>query len=229
MATLAELYEYLEKKRDNKHIEKVFLYDTFLPEEQPEARLEILLWWKIEQLVEDENCSIDKDFAVAYFDERTKTTNNQLLKYRYQYFIYLLTNDNRNAKQSIDALIAVIGTLLPENKEDYPYRAENAIEILMLLTKRVKYRILEASDLIWKVLKSDYGYRTKIVCIRLAKGKGFFPNIDAEKIVHLCQNLLSLAKDKWRENCCELGLFYSSKLQRESIESTSKCKIMNKL
>lgn len=29
MATLAELYEYLEKKRDNKHIEKVFLYDTF--------------------------------------------------------------------------------------------------------------------------------------------------------------------------------------------------------
>ena len=209
MATLAELYEYLEKKRDNKHIEKVFLYDTFLPEEQPEARLEILLWWKIEQLVEDENCSIDKDFAVAYFDERTKTTNNQLLKYRYQYFIYLLTNDNRNAKQSIDALIAVIGTLLPENKEDYPYRAENAIEILMLLTKRVKYRILEASDLIWKVLKSDYGYRTKIVCIRLAKGKGFFPNIDAEKIVHLCQNLLSLAKDKWRENCCELGLFYS--------------------
>lgn len=216
MATLAELYEYLEKKRDNKHIENVFLYDTFLPEEQPEARLEILLWWKIEQLVEDENCSIDKDFAVAYFDERTKTTNNQLLKYRYQYFIYLLTNDNRNAKQSIDALIAVIGTLLPENKEDYPYRAENAIEILMLLTKRVKYRILEASDLIWKVLKSDYGYRTKIVCIRLAKGKGFFPNIDAEKIVHLCQNLLSLAKDKWRENCCELGLFYSSKLQRES-------------
>ena len=216
MATLAELYEFLEKKQDNKHIDRVFLYDTFLPEERSRARLEILLWWKVEQLVEDENCSIDKDFAVAYFDKRTKTTNNQLLKYRYQYFIYLFTNDNRYAKQSIDALIVVIGTLLPENKEEYPYRAENAIEILMLLTKRVKYRIPEARDLIWKVLESDYGYRTKIVCIRLAKEKGFFPSIDAEKIVLLCQDLLPLAKDKWREDCCELGLSYSSKLQRGS-------------
>lgn len=156
------------------------------------------------------------DFAIAYFDDRTKTTKNQLLKYRYHYFNYLFTNDNRYAKRSIDALIAVIGTLLPENKEEYPYRAENAIEILMSLTKRVKYRILEASDLIWKILESDYGYRTKIVCIRLAKGKGFSQSMDAEKIVYLCLNLLSLAKDKWRENCCELGLFYSLKLQRES-------------
>lgn len=81
----------------------------------------------------------------------------------------MFTNDNRYAKRSIDALIAVIGTLLPENKEEYPYRAENAIEILMSLTKRVKYRILEASDLIWKILESDYGYRTKIVCIRLVR------------------------------------------------------------
>ena len=59
--------------------------------------------------------------------ERVKATSNQLLKYRYQYFIYLLTNDNRYAKQSIDALMAVIGTLLPKNKEEYPHQAENSI------------------------------------------------------------------------------------------------------
>lgn len=216
MATLAELYEFLEKKQDDKQIDRMFSYDTFSLEERPQARLEIFSWWEIERLVEDENCLMDKSFAVDYFEERVKATSNQLLKYRYQYFIYLLTNDNRYAKQSIDALMAVIGTLLPKNKEEYPHQAENALSILMSLTKRVKYKISEATELIWGVLKADYGYRTKIVCIRLAKEKVFFPSKDAEKIVCLCKDLLSLAKDNWRETCCELGLFYSSKLQRES-------------
>lgn len=55
-----------------------------------------------------------------------------------------------------------------------------------------------------------------MVCIRLAKEKGFFPSRDAKKIVCLCKDLLSLVKDSWRENCCELGLFYSSKIQGEA-------------
>lgn len=216
MATLAELYEFLENKQDNELINCMFSYDSFLPEEQPKARLEILTWWKIELLVKDKKCPIDKDFTVAYFVERIKATNNQLLKYRYNYFIYLLTNDNRYAKKAIDALIEVIGTLLPEDKEDYPQHAEDAIEVLMSLTKRVKYKTSEATELIWNVLNSDYGYRTKMVCIKLAKEKTFFPSSDAGKIVSICKNLLLLTKGRWRENCCELGLFYTSKLQGEA-------------
>ena len=189
MVTLAELYNFLEKKQDNEHIDSVFSYDTFLPDEWPQARLEILAWWKIEHLVEDENCPIDKDFALDYFDERAKITNNQLLKYRYNYFAYLLyPNDNRYAKQSIDALVEVVGTLLPEDKDDYPHQAEDAIEVLMSLSKRVKYRTKEVTGLIWSVLDSDYGYRTKIVCIRVAREQAFFSSYDAEKIVCLCQD-----------------------------------------
>ena len=99
MATLAELYEFLETKQDDSHLDSRFSYDAFLPVEQPKARLEILTWWKIERLIEDENCNFDKNFIVSYFDERVKATNNQLLKYRYNYFISLLTNDNRYAKR----------------------------------------------------------------------------------------------------------------------------------
>ena len=44
MVTLAELYNFLEKKQDNEHIDSVFSYDTFLPDEWPQARLEILAW-----------------------------------------------------------------------------------------------------------------------------------------------------------------------------------------
>ena len=139
----------MKTKQDDSHLDSRFSYDAFLPVEQPKARLEILTWWKIERLIEDENCNFDKNFIVSYFDERVKATNNQLLKYRYNYFISLLTNDNRYAKQSIDALIAVINTLLPKDKEDYPHVAEKAIEVLMSLIKRVKYKIPEATDLIW--------------------------------------------------------------------------------
>ena len=92
MATLAELYEFLETKQDDSHLDSRFSYDAFLPVEQPKARLEILTWWKIERLIEDENCNFDKNFIVSYFDERVKATNNQLLKYRYNYFCLLYTS-----------------------------------------------------------------------------------------------------------------------------------------
>ena len=62
-------------------------------------------------------------------------------------------------EKSIDALMKVIDTLLPEDKEDYPHQAKDAIEILMSQTKRVKYKMPGATELIWNVLKSDYGGR----------------------------------------------------------------------
>jgi len=217
MATLAELYEFLETKRDDEHIDSVYSYDAFSPEEWPKARMEILTWWKVERLVEDENCPIDKDFAIAYFDERGNATNNLLLKYRYNYFAHLLTaNDNRYAKRAIDALMGVIETLLPDDKEDYPHHADDAIEVLMSLVKRVKYRNKDATELVWGLLESDYGYRTKLVCLRAAKEQAFFPASDAEKIVCLCKELLPLAKDGWRENCCKLGLSFASKFQGQA-------------
>lgn len=41
MATLAELYEFLETKQDDSHLDSRFSYDAFLPVEQPKARLDI--------------------------------------------------------------------------------------------------------------------------------------------------------------------------------------------
>ena len=214
MKTLSELYDFLEDKRDDKHIDGLLSYDAALPEEWQKARLEILTWWKIERIVKDDNCHIDRSFAVAYFEERANATNNKLLKYRYNYFAYLLSNtDNRFAKHSIDALIETIEPLLPKDKEGYPKYAEDAIEILMSLSKRIKYRIDDATRLIWNILLSDYGYRTKLVCVRVAKERAFFPTTDAEKIVCLCKELFPITKDGWRENCCMLGLYYASKLQ----------------
>lgn len=106
----------------------------------------------------------------------------------------------------------MINILLLKDKEDYLYVVEKVIEVLMLLIKRVKYKIFEVIDLIWGVLELDYGYCIKMVCIRLVKEKGFFLSCDVKKIVCLCKDLLLLVKDSWCENCCELGLFYLLKI-----------------
>lgn len=213
MVTLNELYKYLEKKNDEEHIDSMFPYSEFSPEEQPRARLELLSWWKIERIVEDENFVIDKTEATAYFDSRIKGTANLLLKYRYAYFAYLLSSNNQYAQRALDSLIDVIEDLLPEDKDDYPYNADDALEVLLALSQRIKYRKDDVKLLLWRMLESDYGYRTKLVCIRKAKNVDFFAASESEKLSILCKELLPLAKDSWREGCCEVGLFYSSKLQ----------------
>lgn len=218
MATLKELYEYLETRHDAEHLDSVFPYGAFPSEEQPKARLELLTWWKVERLVEDENCVIDKEMATAYFEERIKATGNLLLKYRYSYFAYLLTNNNRYAKKAVDALIDGFTVLLPEDKDDYPHNADEAIEVMMSLSKKIKYRTQDVASCVWQVLDSDYGYRTKMVCIQRAKAVEFFAANDAERVAEYCKTLFPQTKDGWREGCCEAGLFYASKLQNGAKE-----------
>ena len=81
MATLAELYEYLETKRDDEHIDSVYSYSNFSPEEWPKARLEILAWWKVERLTEDENrCQgTDTVLKTKVFGLKVRHFNNSCL------------------------------------------------------------------------------------------------------------------------------------------------------
>lgn len=215
MASLTELYDYLETKKDTEHIDKMFPYGEFEPEEQPRARYEIVTWWYVERIVNDENFVLDKRDAIAYFSARLESTNNNLLKYRYNHFIFLLTNDNRYGQQAIDALIYCFQGLLPEDKNDYPHQADDAIVVLMGLSKKIKYRIDDVAELLWKLLDSDYGYRTKMVIVRDAKDIGFFPVSDAERLVVLCKELLPQTKDGWRESCCVAGIHYANRLQKQ--------------
>ena len=66
MTTLKELYDYLESWNGEGHIESMFPYTGFIPIDLPKARLEMLTWWKIENLVKDKSCEIDREKATAY-------------------------------------------------------------------------------------------------------------------------------------------------------------------
>lgn len=43
----------------------------------------------------------------------------------------LTTNDNRFAQRAINALMCVIETLLPDDKEGYPHHADDAIKPIL--------------------------------------------------------------------------------------------------
>lgn len=213
MATLSELYTYLEGKRDQSHIDNDFPWLSFPETEREESRFEILTWWKLERLVEDENCPIDKEKALAYFDKRIATTGNSFLVYRYSYFAYLLSNNKQYAEKAVDALIDSLLGLLPEKKDDYPSRAKDAIENLQVLSKRIKYRQKEAGEIMWRILNGDYGCRTKLVILEDAQQNAFFSAKEAERVAEKCKQLLPLAPEHWDEKCCEVGLHYAAKLQ----------------
>lgn len=212
MATLSELYKYLEEKKDDDVIDFNFPSSSFPMEEQEKALFELFAWWKIER-VKKNNLGIDVDKAIAYFDERISSTKNQFLKYRYYYFLYFLSNNNKYAEKAVDALMICLKDLLPKEKYVYPHNIENTIAVLMNLSKRVKYHQNEVKELIWSILNSNYGHFTKLVILNNAQKYDFFKVDDAEKISHICKLLLPLTSKYWKERCCEIGLHYAVKLQ----------------
>lgn len=219
--TLKDLYIFLEKKNDSKQIEAIFPWDSFSSDEQEVARFEILSWWNLENVVKDDNCLIDQSKAIPYFKKRIESTNNLFLKYRYSYFSFLLSKDNRFAKNAIDALILCINNLLPNNKEDYPTQAVRAMEVLLLLSKNIKYRQDDVETLLWNILDSEYGCKTKLSFLEEAKKQNFLPAKIAERASKKCKELLTIIGKRWDENCCEIGLFYSKKIQNGGNEYKS--------
>ncbi|MBR4390509.1 MAG: DUF4209 domain-containing protein [Bacteroidales bacterium] len=213
MAALDDIYAFLEKKNDAKPIDSVFPWDSFSSDEQQLARLEILSWWNLEKVVEDDNCPIDTTKAISYFKKRIENTNNYFLRYRYCYFAYLLTKNNCFAKNAVDALILCINNLLPENKEEYPNQAVKAIGIVMMLSKSIKYKQEDVRNLLWDVLDSGYGYKTKLSFLEEAIKQKFLLAKEAERASKKCKELLTSVGKRWDEKCCEIGLFYAKKIQ----------------
>ena len=151
--------------------------------------------------------------AISYLKKRIKCTANNILKYRYCYFLYLLSSNKTYAEEVINTLIKCLEDLLPKENDGYPHNAEDAIEILMNLSKRVKYNQNEVKELIWSILNSNYGHFTKLVILNNAQKYDFVKIGDAEKVVNICKQLLPLTSKYWKERCCKIGLHYAAKLQ----------------
>lgn len=216
MKNLHELYEFLEGKKDLRNIDNVFLWEDFSLDEKEKLKLETLCWRDIDLIIEKNIYSINRENAISYFLKRSVESNNMLLKYRYSYFLYKLSSDNRYAKNTIDNLISCIPELLSEFK-DCIY-VEKALDIILNLSKRIKYKRDEVTEFFWNMIDSDCEYRFKILFIEGVKNNEFIASREAERIVRKCHELSSIAIENWKNKCCELGIFYASKLGAESKE-----------
>lgn len=213
MATLSELYKYLEDKKDQSHIDGDFPWLSFGEKERDEARLEILTWWNIKHIVGDDGCPIDRVKALAYFDRRIDSTGNQYLLHRYCYFSYLLSNNRKYAEKAIDSLISCLEDLILEEKGTYPSHTKDAIATLLSLSRKIKYNQKNSETLIWRILDSDCGSITKLLILEEGKQCSFFTASHAFRIVEKCKQILPTAPGLWKDRCCEIGLFFSAKLQ----------------
>ena len=74
MAALAKLYEFLEKKRDEEHIDSMFCFHMmhFHLKKAPCTAWDSFVW-EIERLVENENCLMGKWLILCIWKYETQT------------------------------------------------------------------------------------------------------------------------------------------------------------
>ena len=215
MRLLSDIYKELEGKRDLKSPSFEFVFSSLAEADQSAARLEILTWWNMDRIDEWTALRGMKKQSVSYLKRRVKETGNPILLYRYNLFLYAMTKDNRYAGKSIDAVIESLPLLLIDDEKLFSAHSDMAIKDLMTLSKRIKDKLQDASSALWLILNtSQYGYKTKLEILDLAKEIGFFGVADAPEIIKICQGLFPDTKDGWREKCCSIGLHYATKMNK---------------
>ncbi len=109
--TLSDLYLILEQKSDVRPVDFRIEPSVFVSEEQLCVRVEVLLWWDLNKVLDWPVISENLEQCKAYLLHRLSETSNPVLLYRYNLFLYALTKDNRYAGRSIDALVECLPSL----------------------------------------------------------------------------------------------------------------------
>lgn len=216
MSTLPEIYKELEGKRDLALPSFLFDNASFTEEEQPAARLEYFTWLNMDMVDSWTVLKEGTEQWISYLRMRAKETANPILLYRYNLFLYALTNDNRYARKSIDAIIDGLPSLLSDDELLFSAHSDWAARDLMKMSKQIKDKRQDAFTALWTILNSSqYGYKTKLEILDQAMEVRFFGVADAPGIVDICQGIFPDTKDGWREKCCLIGLHYAAKMQKE--------------
>lgn len=215
MRLLSDIYKELEGKRDLEFPSFEFDFSSFAVEDQLAARLEILTWWNMDKVDEWTALENEKEQSVSYLRRRVEETDNSILLYRYNLFLYALTKDNRYALRSIDEIIACLPSLLVDDEMFFDARFDRAIKDLITLSTHIKNKLQDTSTALWSILdSSQYGYKTKLEILDQAMEAGFFGVADASRIVEICQDIFPDTKDGWRDRCCSIGLHYAAKMHK---------------
>jgi len=164
-----------------------------------------------------------KDFVKAYLNERILTTNNNLLKGKYNHFLYCLTKNNQYGKQAIEEYQKTLLLYLASpNQEKIYLNFEDILSITINLTKSIKYKTEEVKNQVHGYLTDQNVYdRIKTSVIKLLSENTLFKVEEIGYIPELCCDLAKKeSKHRFIEINLQLGLKIARKLKNTEIQRT---------
>lgn len=108
-----------------------------------------------------------KDCVIEYLIMRLQKTQNNLLKGKYNHFLYLITRNNQYGNQSIDEYQQTLASFMDIDPNGYVnLNFQIILDNILLLTKSTQYKAEELKEQIHSYLKDSvvhYRIKTKII------------------------------------------------------------------
>ena len=160
----------------------------------------------------------EKDFkekAVEYLENRIGKTSNNILRTKYYHFLYILTHNNRYAKQAIDKYYLILSNIYGiltngENINDFVI----TLRVILQLTEEIKYETENLKARISSYLSDNsLCNNIKYYILEIIHDSKIFKSTDICDFPALC---LQMAKNETNtnliENILELGLHFARRI-----------------
>jgi hypothetical protein len=177
---------------------------------------------KIRQKFDD-----SKYFIKEYLEERLKNTQNNLLKGKYNHFLYCLTKNNQYGNKAIDEFQKTLLFYLNSPKQENTYlKFKDIFEVIIKLTEATKYKIEELKEQAHNYLRNPkIQDRIKTSVIELICTTRLFKIKELDYVPEICCVLAEKeSKHRFIEINLELGHKIAIRLQDNVMQ-----KIINEL
>ena len=155
-----------------------------------------------------------KDFVFSYLEERIQDTNNNRLKAKYNFALYLLRKDNKYCIESIMQYKTVVSQ---KSLGKYDPVAIEAVELIIKLSTKIKHKLDELREYICALAReTDTCDKVKYIILSICEEVKLY-RASHKETPTLLKLLIDIAKRQddcpYQERCLELALCYAKKFQ----------------
>ena len=216
--TLNNYYSEIEKLSVSKFHIKIFppMEDITNMVEEERFYIHIEYW---AQLALNEKSIIkkfgsNKESVIGYLKERINTTSNDILKAKYNNFIFILSKNNIDCQEAIKFYQkALLLAFKDTQREFYELSVDNIFEKILDLSLKIEYQIDELKEQIKNYLTNNsIADRLKTRLFLSVKEKDIFSNKESAEFPSIFISLAQSCSDKiWIEHNLKIALFYATK------------------
>lgn len=160
----------------------------------------------------------EKEKTISYLERRIEKTSNDLLKSRYNHFLYVLTQNNKYCGEAIEYYKIILDQYLQNlEKIDNRISFQKIFDLILSLSKTSKYKINELKEQIHKYLKDEnIIFRIKTHIIQKIEESELFKISELSYIPELCIKISRSEIDPhWIKTILNVGLNYALKYPKD--------------